>query len=107
MKDSTLAGPSGKSLQRANHKDLASSPRGVIRGATVLESGLMDSPSVTTGLTISNAFDSWDVTGLLGAELLNDAVRKEFSPSPVLFFEPFILFELYKSKSNVQLKGYT
>lgn len=77
MKESTLAGPSGKFLQRANDlKDLDSSPRGVIRGATVLDSGLIDSPSLMGGLGIPNTFDKWDVTGFLGAELLTDAERQ-------------------------------
>lgn len=80
VKEGSLAGPSGKFLQRANHlKDLDSSPRGVIRGSTVLDSGVIDSPSLTTtGLTtIPNTFDKWDITGFLGAPLLTDAVRKQ------------------------------
>lgn len=87
VKEGSLAGPSGKFLQRANHlKDLDSSPRGVIRGSTVLDSGLIDSPSLTTtGLTIPNTFDKWDITGFLGAPLLTDAVRKQ------LFIACFIL----------------
>ncbi|KAI3789411.1 hypothetical protein L2E82_02206 [Cichorium intybus] len=59
-------GPSGKFLQRANHLkgDLDGSPHGG-----------KDSSSTGGGLQIAS-LDDWDVTGHLGADLLNDAEKR-------------------------------
>ncbi|CAH1425838.1 unnamed protein product [Lactuca virosa] len=59
-------GPSGKFLQRANHLkgDLDGSPHGG-----------KDSSSTGGGLAIAS-LDDWDVTGHLGADLLNEAEKR-------------------------------
>lgn len=59
-------GPSGKFLQRANHLkgDLDGSPHGG-----------KDSSSTGGGLQIAS-LDDWDVTGHLGADLLNEAEKR-------------------------------
>lgn len=59
-------GPSGKFLQRANHLkgDIDGSPHGG-----------KDSSSTGGGLQIAS-LDDWDVTGHLGADLLNDAEKR-------------------------------
>ncbi|KAL7600596.1 transcriptional adapter ADA2 [Lactuca sativa] len=59
-------GPSGKFLQRANHlkSDLDGSPHGG-----------KDSSSTGGGLAIAS-LDDWDVTGHLGADLLNEAEKR-------------------------------
>ena len=74
VKESSLAGPSGKFLQRANNLkgELDSSAQG---GVTDIDSGGKDSSSTTAGLAISNTLNNWDVTGFVGANLLSEAVR--------------------------------
>lgn len=78
LKDGPQVSSSGKYLQRVNHLkgDPDSSPRGSIRGPTVLDSGGLESPSAPFGHAVSNVLDDWDVTGFLGAELLSDAEKR-------------------------------
>lgn len=73
VKDNSQAGPSGKFLQRANHLkgELDNSPGGGVRIPPVF-----DSSSTTGGLAICNSLDDWDVTGLLGADLLSEAEKR-------------------------------
>lgn len=77
VKENSQVGPSGKFLQRANHLkgETDSSPRGGVRAPMVLDSSGKDSSSTPAGLVFSNPLDDWDVTGLVGAELLSEAVR--------------------------------
>ncbi|XP_071691835.1 transcriptional adapter ADA2-like isoform X2 [Rutidosis leptorrhynchoides] len=76
VKDNVQPGPSGKFLQRANHLkgDADNSPRGGVRGPTVLDSSGKDS-STPGGLNISN-LDDWDVSGHTGADLLSEAEKR-------------------------------
>ncbi|XP_071904425.1 transcriptional adapter ADA2-like isoform X1 [Coffea arabica] len=78
ISESSQAGPCGKFLQRANHLkgDFDSSPRGVIRGPTVLDSAGIESPTPKRRLDVINALDNWDVTGFLGADLLSESEKQ-------------------------------
>ncbi|KAM7492414.1 hypothetical protein LguiA_035335 [Lonicera macranthoides] len=78
VKENSQVGPSGKFLQRANHLkgEIDSSPRGGVRAPMVLDSSGKDSSSTPAGLGFSNPLDDWDVTGLVGAELLSEAEKQ-------------------------------
>ncbi|CAI9089979.1 OLC1v1024639C1 [Oldenlandia corymbosa var. corymbosa] len=64
------------SLRATQFKGDIDSPRGIIRGPVVLESGAKDIPSTIRGITVFNGSDHWDVTGFLGADLLSEAEKR-------------------------------
>ncbi|KAL6999906.1 hypothetical protein U1Q18_001060 [Sarracenia purpurea var. burkii] len=78
LKDSAQVGPSGKFLQRGTHlkSEPDSSPRGNGRGSSISDSAGKDSLSTNVGQVISSSFDSWDISGFLGADLLSDAEKQ-------------------------------
>ncbi|KAK4486781.1 hypothetical protein RD792_006636 [Penstemon davidsonii] len=68
LKESLQAGPSGKYLQRLNHQKVEQeiSP-------TILDTGAKYFSTTSAG---SNVSEIWDVTGLLGANLLSEAEKQ-------------------------------
>ncbi|KAH0983951.1 hypothetical protein GBA52_011128 [Prunus armeniaca] len=63
-------------------KGLQISPRGAFKGSTGLHPVSKDSFSTTQA--ISSSLDYWDITGLVGADLLSETVRKPISESNAL-----------------------
>lgn len=63
-------------------KGLQISPRGAFKGSTGLHPISKDSFSTTQA--ISSSLDYWDITGLVGADLLSETVRKTISESNAL-----------------------
>lgn len=69
IKENSQASVSGKLSQI--------SPRGAVRGSAGLHPGIKDL-SLTTQ-AISSALDEWDISGLVGADLLSETVRLLFT----------------------------
>ncbi|PQQ11411.1 transcriptional adapter ADA2a isoform X3 [Prunus yedoensis var. nudiflora] len=74
IKESSQAGLSGKGLQI--------SPRGPFKGSTGLHPVSKD--SFLTTQAISSSLDYWDITGLVGADLLSQTIRMPISESNAL-----------------------
>ena len=66
IKENAQAGASVKILQQI-------SPRGAARGSAILHPGPKDLSLITQ--PISNSLDDWDISGLMGADLLSETVR--------------------------------
>ncbi|KDP38428.1 hypothetical protein JCGZ_04353 [Jatropha curcas] len=77
VKESTVAGPSGKVLQRPTNLkgEVDGSPRGVVKGSPGLHAGDKDSFS-TIAKQISSSLDDWDISGFLGADLLSESEKR-------------------------------
>ncbi|KAG9145460.1 hypothetical protein Leryth_021463 [Lithospermum erythrorhizon] len=85
MKESHPTGSGGKSMQRVTHlRDIDNSPGVQTGGPNVLQPALKDASLVKTEVTISNNLDKWDVTGLLGAELLSETEKQLCSEIRIL-----------------------
>ncbi|XWS34334.1 hypothetical protein CRYUN_Cryun21dG0030700 [Craigia yunnanensis] len=76
LKESVQAGPSGSVL-------LHGSPRGVMRGSTGLQPFSKESSTFIGQATLST-LDDWDITGLIGADLLSDTEKQLCSEIRVL-----------------------
>ena len=68
-------GPNGKVPQKQNHLkgEFDASPKGFIKGSTVLQPSSSDSSSALQA--ISSCVDDWDINGFVGADLLTETVR--------------------------------
>jgi transcriptional adapter 2-alpha len=68
-------GPNGKGPQKQNHLkgEFDASPKGFIKGSTVLQPSSSDSSSALQA--ISSCVDEWDINGFVGADLLSETVR--------------------------------
>ncbi|XP_050238438.1 transcriptional adapter ADA2-like isoform X2 [Mercurialis annua] len=76
VKESLLAGPSAKVLQRhTSLKEVDGSLHEVVRGSTVLHTSGKDSSSTFTN-QISCSLDRWDISGFLGTELLSESEKQ-------------------------------
>lgn len=75
VKENPQAGLSGKYLQRLNHQkgDQDTNPSLANMGITILDTGGKDTLN-TISLSGSSMREKWDVSGLLGADLLSEAV---------------------------------
>ncbi|PON46048.1 Transcriptional adaptor [Parasponia andersonii] len=76
IRESSLAGPSGKVMQKPNHLkgELDGSPRGVVRGSMDLHPSSKDSSLAMQ--SIASSLDDWDITGFAGADLLSETEKR-------------------------------
>ncbi|KAG8364486.1 hypothetical protein BUALT_Bualt18G0002300 [Buddleja alternifolia] len=100
VKESSLAGPSGKYLQRVNHQkgEQDTSPRGGNPNLSILVPGAKDFSSTPKGLVS----DNWDVTGFVGAEILSDAEKQLCGEIRIL---PTHYLNMLQTMSNGIFKG--
>ncbi|WCJ35332.1 Transcriptional adapter ADA2 [Euphorbia peplus] len=76
VKESSLAGPSNKVLQRLTSLkgEVDGSTRSIVKGPIGVDTGVGDSSS-TVAKQISSTINDWDISGFLGADLLSDSEK--------------------------------
>ncbi|XP_057955540.1 transcriptional adapter ADA2-like isoform X2 [Malania oleifera] len=111
LRESSQAGPSGKLLQKANHPKgefVGSSPRGAVGGCKGLETGGNDSSASSVGSTISRRLGDWDITGLLGADLLSENEKRlcgEIKILPSHYLNMLYIMSIEMMNGNISQKS--
>lgn len=96
IKESSQAGTSGKGLQKPNHvkgEEDCNIRHGLARGSTNLNLGSKEETSRTQPI-IGISLDNWDITGLLGSELLSDTVRLSYHYSISICLDGFVVHSI-------------